>query len=391
VGEVPDALGPDGRHDAAVGFQQVVRFALAFSGADHAPAQSLGTTTMTVSTARQLARLFFACALSFHALVVLAQPKAIFPRSPYTGSPLPVPGRIEAEHYDLGGEGTGYHDTTPGNLGGSFRTDDVDLTGCGDAGCGYQVSWTDTGEWLEYTVNVAQTGVYRLNTRYAAANSLMTLVMEFINPPDELELGGALIEKVDIIELPHTGGYQSWSSVATDDINLTAGTKVLRIRVPSGGVNINWFEFVRNSVPVVTLTAPSHGATFRAPASITMDATAFDSDGAISKVEFYSGTTLLGADQTAPYSFTWGSVPSGSYSLTAKAFDNVNQVTKSPAVKVTVAPSPPGAAQWFIGSGSAYPGGTISVPVWFAGDGNTSDASVDIFFEVSRLGLPVSG
>ncbi|WP_139922586.1 Ig-like domain-containing protein [Hymenobacter sp. DG01] len=90
-----------------------------------------------------------------------------------------------------------------------------------------------------------------------------------------------------------------------------------------------------NVAPTVTLTAPT-SATFTAPATLTLTATAADADGSVSKVEFYQGTTLLGSDATAPYSFTWTGVAAGSYSLTAKAFDDKNLSATSTAVAITV-------------------------------------------------------
>ena len=57
----------------------------------------------------------------------------------------PVPGRIEAEDYDLGGETIAYHDTTPGNPGGAYRHDDVDIETVGGI---TDVGWIRDGEWL---------------------------------------------------------------------------------------------------------------------------------------------------------------------------------------------------------------------------------------------------
>ena len=95
-----------------------------------------------------------------------------------------------------------------------------------------------------------------------------------------------------------------------------------------------------NAAPTVALSNPAAGAVFTAPASITIDATASDSDGTVAKVEFYNGATLLGSDTTSPYSFAWSEVAAGSYSLTAKATDNAGAVTTSVARSITVqAPS----------------------------------------------------
>lgn len=92
----------------------------------------------------------------------------------------------------------------------------------------------------------------------------------------------------------------------------------------------------QNQPPTASITLPLNNAMFNAPAQITINANAADADGTISKVEFYRGTTLLGTDTTAPYSFVWANVAAGSYSLTVKAYDNLNAVTTSSAVAVVV-------------------------------------------------------
>ena len=76
-----------------------------------------------------------------------------------------------------------------------------------------------------------------------------------------------------------------------------------------------------NSPPAVNLTSPANGAKFPAPATISLTATATDADGPIDRVEFFSGTTLLGADTSQPYSFTWSNVPAGLYNLRAVVYD----------------------------------------------------------------------
>lgn len=91
-----------------------------------------------------------------------------------------------------------------------------------------------------------------------------------------------------------------------------------------------------NQAPTVSLTSPTAGQTFTAPATVNLAATAADSDGTVSKVDFYNGTTLLGTDTTAPYTYSWTGVAAGSYSLTAKATDNLGATTTSSPVGITV-------------------------------------------------------
>jgi regulation of enolase protein 1 (concanavalin A-like superfamily) len=89
-----------------------------------------------------------------------------------------------------------------------------------------------------------------------------------------------------------------------------------------------------NKPPVVSLATDA--TNFTAPASITLTATASDPDGQIARVEFFNGSTRLNTDTTAPYSFTWSSVPGGTYTLTAVAYDNEGASATSAPVSVTV-------------------------------------------------------
>lgn len=108
-----------------------------------------------------------------------------------------------------------------------------------------------------------------------------------------------------------------------------------------------------NPLPVVTLTSPANGANFNAPATITLSANASDANG-INRVEFYTGSTLLNTDVSAPYSYVWPNVPMGTYSLTAKAIDNAGGVSTSTPVTVTVNNVPPSVSLIAPPNGASY-------------------------------------
>jgi gliding motility-associated-like protein len=91
-----------------------------------------------------------------------------------------------------------------------------------------------------------------------------------------------------------------------------------------------------NTPPVIKLTNPIGNSVFVAGTNITMNATASDANGTISKVEFYRGTVKLGEDLTSPYTFQWNNVQPGSYALSAKATDNQGVTTTSTAVNIKV-------------------------------------------------------
>ena len=123
---------------------------------------------------------------------------------------------------------------------------------------------------------------------------------------------------------------------------MAAGTYSLTARATDdlGGVTTSLASTITvnasNAAPTVTLTQPSNGATFTAPATVNLAATASDADGTVTKVEFFNGTTKLGEDTTAPYSFAWSGVAAGTYTLTARATDNLGGVTTSASSRITV-------------------------------------------------------
>ncbi len=131
-----------------------------------------------------------------------------------------------------------------------------------------------------------------------------------------LNVAGSLVLDVNGSSLNAT--YLDSAGVVRDSFAMTKG---------GGGGNV---------LPTVSITSPASGATFTAPASITIDATASDSDGTVTQVDFYQGATLLGTDTTSPYSYTWSGVAAGSYTLTAKATDNAGGTQTSTAIPVTV-------------------------------------------------------
>lgn len=135
--------------------------------------------------------------------------------------------------------------------------------------------------------------------------------------------------------------------------------------------------------PVATLTSPAAGATYTAGDTVPLAASASASDGAtVSKVEFYSDTTLLGTDTTSPYAYSWAGVAAGDYSLYAKAYDSQGASAESTPVGIHVATGPSlvatptqlgvqqGKTGTFAVALSTKPAGNVTVAV-ARGSGNT--------------------
>lgn len=93
-----------------------------------------------------------------------------------------------------------------------------------------------------------------------------------------------------------------------------------------------------NELPTVAITSPADNSTFIEGDVISIAAAATDNDGLIAKVVFYEGTNILGEDNSSPYSFDWVNAVAGTYTLTARAYDDQNGSTTSAVVKITVDP-----------------------------------------------------
>jgi hypothetical protein len=164
--------------------------------------------------------------------------------TPYGGTPAAVPGVFQAENFDEGGQGVAYFDTTAGNSRGAYRTTDVDIEGSTDTGGGFNIAKTRAGEWLQYTVNVATAGTYRLEARVASAGA---------GSQFRVTVDGAAV--TGDVAVPNTGGWQTWQTVTAGNVQLSAGQHVVRVLLAvegsAGGVgNYNWFRFVATTTPV---------------------------------------------------------------------------------------------------------------------------------------------
>jgi hypothetical protein len=173
--------------------------------------------------------------------------------TPFSGTPIVLPGTVEAEDFDNGGAGIAYFDDSPGNNGGAYRATDVDVQPTIDSGGGNNVGWAGEGEWLNYTVNVAAAGLYTLQVRVASLGG-----------------GGAFhlaVNGVDVtgsIAVPDTGGWQTWSTAERRDITLGAGVQTLRLVMDTAGEsgaigNFNWFHIAAEQIDFLRITAPPPG------------------------------------------------------------------------------------------------------------------------------------
>ncbi|MBB3128365.1 hypothetical protein FHS19_003019 [Paenibacillus rhizosphaerae] len=156
-----------------------------------------------------------------------------------TDQPIPVPGVIEAEHYKPGGEGIGYHDLTPANIGGKYREDRVDIR---SAASGDQiVGWNQTGEWLKYNIHVADEGLYDLNL-WAATTFTDAQVRLWLD--DTTDLTG-------VLGVPASGDWNKWKSVTKSGIQLPAGDHELKVEIVKGEFDMTRLSLTQFDKPHV--------------------------------------------------------------------------------------------------------------------------------------------
>jgi xylan 1,4-beta-xylosidase len=134
----------------------------------------------------------------------------------------PIPGVIQAVHYNTGGEGVGYHDATPGNSGGGYiRKDDVDIRDSSEGG--EAITANVAGEWLDFNVNVQSTDTYNAGIRYATTLDGSQVRVWF----DGVDATGP-------VTLPNTKGADAWRTHFFEGLNLTAGNHTVRVETVTG-------------------------------------------------------------------------------------------------------------------------------------------------------------
>jgi len=169
-----------------------------------------------------------------------------------------IPGRVEMEFYDAGGQGAAYDDTDAVNNGSGklnkgntaverFRQDEaVDLSytktridttvdGAQEKVGDLYLGWTAPGEWVNYTVDVQSTGLYAVNAHMTSRTD-----------GAEISLAVDGVDMTGRLRLPTTTHWHIWRTVPNlAQVKLERGTRVLRLSVhKEGNFNLDSLEFV---------------------------------------------------------------------------------------------------------------------------------------------------
>jgi endoglucanase Acf2/uncharacterized protein YjdB len=254
---------------------------------------------------------------------------------PYGGTVRQIPGTIEAGHYDVfeGGKGQGvaYSDATPWNES-NFRTDEAVDAGTTTSE-GVTVGWIDAGEWLEYTVNVQQSGTYDVTLRYTSGNTAG-------GGPFWFERADGTKISPDITVTFNDTNWSTYVNKVVNNVTLSAGQQVIRVRIGSGGFNLGrmTFAFVGNgdtTAPTVptNLASPSKTST-----SVNLTWTAStDNSGTVAGYEvFVNNEATPRVTSTTPSATVTGLSMNTTYGFKVRAKDAVpNYSAFSTSINVT--------------------------------------------------------
>jgi len=265
---------------------------------------------------------------------------------PFGGTPAPVPGLVQAANYDTGGQGQGFNvNSIQGNSG--YRSDAADLETTSDpqnntgAGGGFDIGWTGTGQWFDYTVNVAAAGTYTVSLRAASPSG----VTDAVHLTDNT--GGDISGPVNV---PATGGFQTWTTVTTT-VPLAAGVQTLRVCLDNGGWNLHFLSLATGSSGGQPL-----GGT---PAAIpgTVQAANYDNGG-----------------QGVGYSVNGVNGGANSYRLDGVDLENTGDTQGTTGTGAAYNLGWTGAGQWFTYTVTVATAGTYTVNLRLASPNGVTDA-----------------
>lgn len=173
-------------------------------------------------------------------------------RQPFANTALPYKKHsvansysLAAVDYDLGKNGVAYYDmdtanyristgkASSGNRGRVYRNDGVDIYKDVERSGDYYVGQTETGEWLQYTIDVHTAGNYEIS--FVSAGDAEGSV--------KVSLNGSILTN-DLL-LPATGNKLGWKATHLKNIQLKKGSNSLRIAIVKGGFNLKSVEFLK--------------------------------------------------------------------------------------------------------------------------------------------------
>ena len=235
---------------------------------------------------------------------------------------IELPGTLQAENFDVGGEGVSYHDTDTRNEGTTaYRSNGggVDIV---NGNGGYAIGYTATGEWLEYSVDVKKAGLYSFDA-YVSSGATTSSISLMLNTDN------AYVALTNPIGVPCVtpNNWDTYKAVhGRMLVKLEEGKQILRINITGGSCNIDKIVFkhveVDESIKVNIEADP-------APATVneitTIKVNASSSNGDIESVRFYLDNVLLETVDSQPFEMDYKPTATGNYNIKAIVVDETGK------------------------------------------------------------------
>ena len=255
------------------------------------------------------------------------------PRAAYDG-PISIPGTLQAENFDSGADGVSYHDSDTKNEGVSYRANGggVDIV---SGNSGYAIGYTQSGEWLEYTVDVKEAGTYAFDAYVSSGVTTSSFSLS-------LSTADGLVPLTDEVSVPCVKA-NSWDTYRALHgrllIPLEEGEQILRLSITGSQCNIDRIVFKHINIDPdidVAISADPAPATINVSSTITVSASSPTRE--ITGVKLYAGGVLLKSLTTQPFQTTYKSTTKGTINITAEATDAEGYVSEVAQYTLTVNP-----------------------------------------------------
>ena len=255
------------------------------------------------------------------------------PRAPYAGE-ISLPGTLQAENFDSGADGISYHDSNTNNEGTakSYRTNGggVDIESISG---GYAIGYINDGEWLEYSVNVKEAGLYSFDAYVSSQDGGGSFSLA-LSTDDGLT---ALTGTVPVLKTGNWSTYRAMHGRTT--VELKEGSQRLRFIVVKGNFNIDKLLFKRIDVDntmAISLKASPSPATVAETTTLT--ATASSQNSTVANVKFYLDGVLQKTATAEPFEYAYRPTAQGTYSFTAIATDADGRQSRIASLSLKVNP-----------------------------------------------------
>ncbi|MBP7936379.1 MAG: carbohydrate-binding protein [Phycisphaerae bacterium] len=179
--------------------------------------------------------------------------------------------RLQSEDYRAGGPGVGYVDSDAGNNGGQYRADDVDIEGASEGG--YNVGWTNAGEWQILTTDP---GTWQTNPVFEGSSYyIVRSRLAGYGGTYRIDVDGSPV--TNVMSAPNTDGWQTWTTQTTlTTAPIATGSREVKFNVDSSGFNVDWIEFektdlVNPGAPIAQKMDPLTGHYYERVGNFTWD------------------------------------------------------------------------------------------------------------------------